>query len=317
MMWNKYAAFVLLSFMTLLFSSFTLKSGKPFQKQVLRRIVIDPGHGGHDPGAKGRYSAEKDIALAVSLKLEQMLHDEMPDVEVVLTRRTDVFHSVVTKANIANQAKGDLFICIHANDASPIRHSEFTGYHKETYYKGKGRKRKKYTRQVKQYHYWTTPNPAKGTETYIFGVDKTEQRKEAASEGLDEYMDSVSARELKALEERDSNDPTKQMLTSIVTQQYFQRSAKLALTIEEEFTKVGRISRQAQQRRKGIWVLQAVSMPAVLVETGFISNPEEEDYLNSEVGQREIADVITRSVKIYKNSLEKQLGTGTSTARGN
>ena len=63
-------------------------------------------------------------------------------------------------------------------------------------------------------------------------------------------------------------------------------------------------------RGMGIWVLQAVSMPAVLVETGFISNPDEEDYLNSEKGQLEICDVITKSVRIYKKSLENQIGVG-------
>jgi N-acetylmuramoyl-L-alanine amidase len=97
------------------------------------------------------------------------------------------------------------------------------------------------------------------------------------------------------------------MISTIKTQQYFQRSANLALTIEEEFQKVGRISRQAQQRQKGIWVLQAVAMPAVLIETGFISNEEEEEYLNSDNGQREICEVIIRSLKRYKYSLEKQM----------
>jgi N-acetylmuramoyl-L-alanine amidase len=124
---------------------------------------------------------------------------------------------------------------------------------------------------------------------------------------MDMYMDSVSA---KILNENNSNDPTKMMISTLKTQQYFQRSANLALTIEEEFQKVGRISRQAQQRQKGIWVLQAVAMPAVLIETGFISNPEEEEYLNSEDGQREICEVIIRSLKRYKFSLEKQLSVG-------
>jgi N-acetylmuramoyl-L-alanine amidase len=81
----------------------------------------------------------------------------------------------------------------------------------------------------------------------------------------------------------------------------------LALTIEEEFQKAGRLSREAKQRdQKGIWVLQAVAMPAVLIETGFISNPEDEEYLNSENGQNEICEVITKSLIRYKFSLENQ-----------
>jgi N-acetylmuramoyl-L-alanine amidase len=97
------------------------------------------------------------------------------------------------------------------------------------------------------------------------------------------------------------------MMASLLTQQYFQRAASLALTIEEEFQKAGRLSREAKQRdQKGIWVLQAVAMPAVLIETGFISNPEDEEYLNSENGQNEICEVITKSLIRYKFSLENQ-----------
>jgi N-acetylmuramoyl-L-alanine amidase len=95
-------------------------------------------------------------------------------------------------------------------------------------------------------------------------------------------MDSVTAKELKDF---DPNDPEKMILYSIKTKQFFDRSARLALTVEDEFKKTGRPSRQAQQRGKGIWVLQAVAMPAVLIEIGFISNPEEEDYINSESGK--------------------------------
>jgi N-acetylmuramoyl-L-alanine amidase len=304
MLRRKYAALILLSFGSLFFSSYTIESGKAFQKQALKRIVIDAGHGGVDWGASGRYSKEKDITLSIALKLEQILKEEMPDVDIVMTRRTDVFDPVTRKAQIANQAKGDLFVCFHVNDVGPISHSEFIGYRQETYYKGKGKKRKKLTHKVKEYRYWTTPNPAKGTETFIYGVDKSNAAKAALSANEDMYLDSISAKELKDF---NPTDPAKMMIINMKTQTYFARSANLALTIEDEFQKVGRISREAKQRQKGIWVLQAVAMPAVLVETGFISNPEEEDYLNSEDGQKEICDVLVKSLKRYKYSLEKQL----------
>lgn len=300
----KYAAFVLLSFGITFLCSFSTEKGKPQQKQVLRRIIVDAGHGGEDVGARGRYSTESQISLEVALKLEKMLQEALPDVEIVMTRRTDVFHSVIQKADIANQAKGDLFVCIHVNSAAASRHREFVGYKTVTV----KRKGKTVKQKVKDYRTWTTPNPAMGTETFIYGIDKTDERKAVASEGLDEYLDSVSMKILEARRKTDANDPTKTMLANILTQQYFQRSAKLAMTIEEEFQTVGRISRKAQQRKKGIWVLQAVNMPAVLVETGFISNPDEEDYLNSEKGQMEICQVITKSIRIYKNSLENQAG---------
>lgn len=307
----KYAAFVLLSLGVGIFSSFMPEKGKPQQKQVLKRIIVDAGHGGEDVGARGRYSTESQISLEVALKLEKMLQDALPDVEIVMTRKTDVFHSVIQKAEMANQAKGDLFVCIHVNSAAARKNREFIGYKTITV----KRKGKLVKQRVKDYRTWTTPSPAMGTETFIYGIDKTDERKAVASEGLDEYLDSVSVQILKARKAADANDPTKTMLANILTQQYFQRSAKLAMTIEEEFQKVGRISRKAQQRKKGIWVLQAVNMPAVLVETGFISNPEEEDYLNSEKGQVEICQVITKAVRIYKNSLENQAGISAGNSR--
>lgn len=309
---SKNAALVLLSLVSLCLFSFNPDTKQPIQKQALKKIIIDPGHGGTDNGAKGRYSYEKDIALAISLKLDSMLREEIPDVETYMTRRTDVFDPVTRKAQIANREKGDLFVCIHVNEGGgPQKHTEFIGYKEETRYKGKGKKKKAYTVKVKDYRVWYTPNPAKGTETFIYGVDNRNAKKAAqALNGNEEmYLDSVSAKELKDFNPR---DPAKMMIINMKIQSYFSRSANLALTIEEEFQKVGRISREAKQRQTPIWVLQAVAMPAVLVETGFISNPDEEDYLNSQEGQQQICEVVVKSIKRYKYSLEKQLsGTGT------
>ena len=299
-----FAAFILLSFGVISFSSFTEIEKKPTQKQPLKRIVIDAGHGGSDGGARGRYSNEKDIALAIALKLEKMMGEAIPDLDIIMTRRTDVFDHVTRKAEIANEAKGDLFLCIHVNDAPPQRHSELIGTKKVAYYKGKGKKRKKYYKTVNDYRYWTTPSTARGTETFIYPVHKTDGRMNALIKYQDFDMDTVSMVAMRNLEK---NDPAQMMLLSMKTQTFFQRSADLALTIEDEFKKVGRVSREAKQRKEGIFVLYAVAMPAVLVETGFISNPEEEDYLNSEEGQTEICEVLIRAVKRYKFSLEKQL----------
>ncbi len=278
-------------------------SKPPSQRPRLKKIIIDAGHGGHDGGASGRFSKEKDVALAVALKLGKLLHEEMSELEVLLTRTTDIFHSPVTKANIANYNKGDLFISIHCNAAAPVRHSELTGYRTETYYTGKGRKRKKHTRKVPVYRTWTTPSQSKGTETYIWGAHKTGLKEKAMRENEALYLDSATANFVKDF---DPNSPEKMILYSLKTQQYFNRSANLAITVEDEFKKVGRISRQAQQRQVGIWVLQAVAMPSILVETGFITNPEEEAYLNSEDGQSEIVRCIAQAIKRYKYSLDNQ-----------
>ena len=289
-----------------LFTLISLSTEAQNSPKTIKRIIIDPGHGGTDPGSNGKYSTEAAVSLAISLKLEEYIKDAIPDVEVVLTRRTDIYNSVVEKANIANAAKGDLFICIHTNSADPRRDREIIGYTNKTYtVKKKGVKRK-VTRRVPLYKTTYIPSTARGTETFIYNVGKSDQKKDMANEAVDdvvEKLDSISEKQIKAIEEA---DPTRSMMVSLLTQQFFQRAASLALTIEEEFKAAGRISREAKQRQKGIWVLAAVQMPAVLVETGFISNPEDEDYLNSDDGQNQICEVITKSVLRYKNSLENQ-----------
>ncbi len=289
-----------------LFTLLSLPTEAQNSTKPLKRIIIDPGHGGTDPGANGKYSTEAAVSLAISLKLQEYIHDAIPDVEVVLTRTTDIFNSVVEKANMANAAKGDLFICIHTNSADPSRNREIIGHTQKTYtVKKKGVKRK-VTRVVPLYKTTYTPNTARGTETFIYNVGKSDQKKDMANEAVDDVVEKLDSVSLKQIKDIDAADPTRSMMVSLLTQQYFQRAASLALTIEEEFKAAGRLSREAKQRQKGIWVLAAVQMPAVLVETGFISNPEDEDYLNSEEGQDQICEVITKSVLRYKNSLENQ-----------
>ena len=103
----------------------------------------------------------------------------------------------------------------------------------------------------------------------------------------------------------DPNSPDFIALSLLKTKQFFKYSATLAGMVEDQFVKVGRTSRGQQQRQVGIWVLQATAMPSVLVETGYITNREEEDYLNSESGQQEIAECITKALKNYVAWLEK------------
>jgi N-acetylmuramoyl-L-alanine amidase len=104
----------------------------------------------------------------------------------------------------------------------------------------------------------------------------------------------------------DPNSPEKRILYSLKTQQYFARSAKLAIEVEQEFKKAGRISREVKQRQVGIWVLQATAMPSILIETGYISNPTEEDYLNSKTGQAQITGAIVKALKRYKMGLDSR-----------
>ncbi len=302
-MQRKIAAVLYLFIIVFCFTSFrTAPAIKTAAKQnTLHTIVIDAGHGGKDFGAKGSYSYEKNITLAVALKLQATLQQTFPDVKIVMTRTTDVFDAPPVKANKANAAKGDLFICIHCNSAPAIRHSEQTGYKTQTYYTGKGKKKKKHTKQVPAYRYWTTPNPASGTETYIWAADRNDNKEVAMRENESLYADSTVAQQIGDF---DPGSPENKIYYSIKTQQYFQRSANLALDVENEFIKLGRTSREAKQRGVGIWVLQATAMPSILVETGFISNPADEDYLNSVNGQQQICDAISNAVQHYKTALE-------------
>lgn len=287
-----------------LLTSFTIsndKSNATVQKPGLRTVIIDAGHGGQDGGAKGIYSHEKDLTLQIALKLEQTLQEAMPDVNVVMTRTTDVFDAPPVKANKANAAGGDLFISIHCDAAPPVKHSEIIGSKTQTYYTGKGKSRKKRTRKVPTYHTWYTANPAEGASTYIWAVHKNDDKELAMRENESLYIDSTLAAQVADF---DPDSPEKRILYTLKTQKYFEQSARLALTVEEEFESVGRAIRGALQRQVGIWVLQAVAMPSILVETGYITNPTEEDYLNSDKGQQETADAITKAVMRYRYSLE-------------
>jgi N-acetylmuramoyl-L-alanine amidase len=275
------------------------KEGK--QKQPLKRIVIDPGHGGSAAaagkfyGASGKHMEEKEVGLAVGLKLRDELQKEMPDVEVIMTRTTDVFDHPRIKANKANAAKGDLFISLHCNGMDPLVHKEIIGYTTRTVKK----KGKKTTKKIPEYRIWTSPYPASGTETYIWGVGKTKDKEEALSEN--NFNDTAM------LEIKQSDNPAIRMINSMRVNEYAQRSRKLAETIEEEFVKSGRPSRGAKQRDdKGIWVLQAVAMPAILIELGFLSDPDEEEFITSPEGQQKTAESIVKALKRYRVSLEAQ-----------
>ena len=105
----------------------------------------------------------------------------------------------------------------------------------------------------------------------------------------------------------DDSDPARMIAVSLKTQQYAERSRNLAYTVEEEFEKAGRVSRGAKQRdEKGIWVLQAVAMPAILIELGFLSYPDEEAYLMSDQGQQETSETIVKALKRYRYSLSNK-----------
>jgi len=291
--------------------SFVGKNVEPPKAQI-KTLIIDPGHGGIDPGARGDFSTEANVSLAVSLKFGKALQEEFPDLKIIYTRTTDVMagnkrtkdEGLRYRANLANESGADLFIAIHCNSAPDIRHRQFIGNKTVTAYTGKGKKRRKVTRKVPQYRHWTTPNPAHGTETYIWAVSKNDAKVNAVNRNTEEYgeMDSTLTIELP-----DPSDPAEKARMLIYAQNYFRKSLTLADLVEKEFIATGRFSRGVKQRNHaGIWVLQATGMPSILVELGFISDEEEEKYINSDKGQDEMVEDLVNAFRTYKQRVESR-----------
>jgi N-acetylmuramoyl-L-alanine amidase len=184
-----------------------------------------------------------------------------------------------------------------------VQHKEFVGNKTVVSYEGRGKHKKKIVKEIPEYKYFSTPNPTKGTETYIWGAHKNEDKEVAIRENAPMFNEENYKSNYGDI---DPNSPEFIALSLLKTKQFFKRSATLAGLVEDQFAKIGRVSRGQRQRQVGIWVLQATAMPSILVETGYITNRSEEDYLNSESGQQEIAECITNALKNYINQLEKQ-----------
>ncbi|MDE1192456.1 MAG: N-acetylmuramoyl-L-alanine amidase [Arachidicoccus sp.] len=302
-------------FFTSAFAVFiTLTATAQQSKHILKTIIVDPGHGYPDGGAEGRYSREADIALAVARKLVKKIQDSLPEVKVLITRNDQYLpnglHNLDEanrwRAQFANENHGDLFICIHCNDAGSkiIYHSEITGYHTRVYYTGKGKKRKKHSQRVPEYNRWTTPNPVKGTETYVWGVDKNDSKQQFIGNNADSsdfYGEKDSLSQEMTSEQK--------IAAALKMKKYFNRSIFLAGLIQDQYKLQNRLIHAdfgdgVKQRTKGIWVLQATAMPSVLTEIGFITNPDEENYLNSQAGQDQIASAIFNAVSVYKKQVD-------------
>lgn len=289
------------------------------QPKKLKTIIVDAGHGGDDFGAVGQYehslrSNEKDVTLAVSMKLVDELKKQLPDVNVVPTRTSDIYQSPIEKANIANDNKGDLFICIHA-DSGPLRTGRRqTGTRTVTRYKvtykGKGKKKKKISTPYKAvepvYEYYKLPLERNGTSVWIFAAHKTSDKLKAImkEEGQNEAEYEIESGADSTINNFDFNTPEGRAIAQIYAKRYQEKSDRLATMVNEEVEKTSRPALGVNQRQKGIWVLQATNMPAILIETGFINNPEDEKYLNSDKGQQELAETITSAIIRYKTQIE-------------
>lgn len=232
----------------------------------IKKVVIDAGHGGKDSGALGRSSKEKDIVLAIALKLGAYIENNIKDVEVIYTRKTDTFVELYQRGDIANTAKADLFISIHANS------------------------------------FPKNPRVA-GTETYVMGLHTDERNFEVAKKenSVITFEDDYSSH----YEGFDPNSAESYIIFSLLQNVYLEQSADFASIVQRQFkTKAKRKDRGVRQA--GFIVLWRTTMPSVLIETGYISNPAEEAYLNSKTGQDYLASAIYRAFKEYKMQIESK-----------
>ncbi len=237
----------------------------------IKTIVIDAGHGGEDGSTHGAISREKNVALEVALKLGKAIEQTLPDVKVVYTRNTDVFVRLYDRIGIANKAKADLFISIHCNSMPLV------------WYKGKH-----------------IPNPVtRGTETFVSGFSRLDEQDAAVRENASvllekDYKDNYDG--------FDPKDPESFIIFSLMKNTFRDQSIKLASLVQDEYSKSGRINRGVQE--KSLAVLARAGMPAILTEIGFISNPDEENYINSEEGQAEIVNNLINAIAKYKKQIE-------------
>lgn len=283
-------------------------------KKPIQTIIIDPGHGGLDPGAPGMKSTEAQISLEVSLKLGDTIAKAWPELKLVFTRTTDVLPgnkpnkdaALMYRADLANQSHGDLFIAIHCNSAG---HKPGGWYSRRVVNKiprtklvKKGKKTYKKTYYEYEYENVWVPNKAKGTETYVWAMNKNDDKIRSMNKTT-EYTGEIDSTSTLTLP--DPSDPSEKARMLIYAQNYFRKSLNLADLVQQQFTAAGRVDRGVKQRNdKGIWVLQATGMPSILIEIGFISNQEEEEYMNSPAGQAEIVANIFTAIKTYKEKLE-------------
>lgn len=228
-------------------------------------LVIDPGHGGRDPGAIGKTTREKHINLSIALELGRLVEANCPNVRVVYTRKKDVFVPLDRRADIANKAKGDLFVSIHTN-ALPKRRI------------------------------------ARGTETYTLGMARADENLEVAQrENSVILVENDYQERYQGFNPRSAES---YIMFEFLQDKYMENSVKLAELIQKEFRQTaGRPDKGVHQA--GFLVLRATSMPSVLVEVGYISTPDEERFLNTQDGVRKMGRSLYKAFVNYLKNYGK------------
>jgi N-acetylmuramoyl-L-alanine amidase len=235
----------------------------------LKTVIIDAGHGGKDSGAKGLTSFEKNVTLAIAQKLQAAMKAQLPDINTVMTRTDDTFIELRRRSDIANKSQGNLFISIHCNSSA-----EGTAY-----------------REHKQ----------SGVMLLIYGLKRTGEQLEAMRENASILIEKDQTE----YEGLDPADPANAIILNAFAKKYRKQSIRFGEYLNLEFTDTdGRPS--IGVREQSLYVLANSGMPGVLIETGFINNPDEEIYLNSEEGQNQIVQSIVRSIQNYRTALTAQ-----------
>lgn len=230
-------------------------------------VVIDPGHGGRDPGAVGSSSREKDVVLSVGRKLGALIEANHKDVRVLYTRDTDKFVALNKRAEIANKAHADLFISLHCNALDRRRASP------------------------------------QGVETFVLGLHRSKDNLDVAKaeNAVIMYEEDYSVK----YEGFNPNEPESYIIFEFMTNTFLSQSVYLATIVQNQLvSRAKRINRNVRQA--GFLVLREVAMPSILVELGYISNPQEERYLKSSSGQQTLATAVYNGFKEYKREHDKK-----------
>lgn len=232
----------------------------------IRTIVIDAGHGGKDSGASGKTYREKNVTLKIALLLGGYIEKNLANVNVIYTRNSDVFLELYERAQLANNKKADLFISIHCNSLE---------------------KRKQ---------------DIMGSETYVMGLHTAEENLEVAKrENAVILMENNYKQNYGGF---DPNSPEAHIMLSMYQNAHLMQSTALANKMENQLIS-GSTRPTRGVKQAGFMVLRATAMPSVLIETGFLSNDQDENYLGSQKGQVYIASAIYRAVREYVEEVEE------------
>lgn len=235
------------------------------EKAKKYKVVLDAGHGGKDHGTKGKILKEKDIVLPVTLKVGEYLETLTDNIEVIYTRKKDVYSHPKVRAIMANEAGADLFVSIHAN-AMP---KGYPGVY--------------------------------GTETYVMGTKNEGRNFEVAKRENSVILLEDNYEEI--YQGFDPSAPEVNIMFSIQQEAFQENSILLAQNVENQFAKrAGRKSRGVKQ--SSLWVLWNTAMPSVLIEIGYLTNPKEERELATDKVQDYIASAIFRAIRDYFELLE-------------